>query len=145
VADDVKKVLVAPNEDGAGPSALVSHVVRHLLARARGFRLEIAVWNRSRHAFNRVLYGDLPAVRVAPVWNIVELVKDPATGEVSATGTLERLREYERLREGYPGPGPEEEAGFDLVLDFGMPPAVRWGPCARTRRGWSGSSCSPRS
>ncbi len=123
--DEIKRVLVVPNEDGAGPSALLSHVVRRILDTA-GTGMEITVWNRSRLAFNRALYEDRPAVRMEPVWNIVELVKDPGSGEVSAPGTLEHLKDYALLRDRYPDSKEMESTDFHVVLDFGVPPAVRW-------------------
>jgi hypothetical protein len=120
-----KKILVVPNEDGAGPSALVSHVVRHMLKIA-GAGIEVTVWNRSRLGFNRTLYQDLPGVRMEPVWNLIELAKDPETGEVSMPGTFEILKDYETLRESYPGGAVSGEADFRAVIEFGVPAAVRW-------------------
>ncbi len=120
-----KRVLVVPNEDGAGPSALVSHVVRHLLKKS-GETVEVTVWNRSRLAFNRNLYRDLPGVRVEPVWNLIQLSKDMDTGRVSLPGTLELLKGYGTLRERYPGDAVSGPWGFDAVLDFGVPHAARW-------------------
>jgi len=100
-------------------------VVRRL-ADVLGSGAAITVWNRSRQDFNRILYQDLAAVRVVPVWNIVELCKDPASGEVSMAGTLARLGDYALLRDRYPGGGEAEGTDPDVVLDFGVPPAVRW-------------------
>lgn len=120
-----KSLLVVPNEDGAGPSALVSHVVRHLLD-AAGDGLRVTVWNRSRADLNRVLYRGRPEVRVDPVWNLLQLAKDPDTGEVSIPGTLETIGDYEALRERYPEREEPADSGFHAVLDFGVPPAVRW-------------------
>ena len=120
-----RKVLVVPNEDGAGPSALLSHVVKALLRRAGG-QVGITVWNRSRETLNRHLYSDLPAVTVDPVWNVVQLAKDRETGTVSVPATLSLMQDYRTARDRYPGPGVAGEGTFDLVLDCGVPPAVRW-------------------
>jgi hypothetical protein len=91
-----------------------------------GAGFEITVWNRSRLEFNRTLYQGLPAVRVEPVWNLLQLAKDPETGEVSIPGTLEILKDYENLRESYPGAASSAEADFHAVIEFGVPAAVRW-------------------
>ncbi len=119
------RILIAPNEDGFGPSALVSHIARELLEwKAPDCRLTI--WNHRRLGFNRSLYAGYAAgkVRVAGVHNIIELGKDPATGRVSAPGTLELIGDYAARSRAYRSGIPAGE--FDLVIEFGVPAAARW-------------------
>lgn len=118
------RLLAAPNEDGAGPSALLSYIVRALLELHPG--LHATVWNQSRQALNESLYQDYIAqgrVNVEPVWNLVQLAR-PA-GQVSAPATLQLLGDYHRQRDEYINKLAEVEA--DLILDFGVPAAARWG------------------
>jgi hypothetical protein len=121
------KILVVPNEDGFGPSALTSYIVKDLL-RSRQAGLHITIWNRSRYDYNRNLYQDAirqRALEVLPVWNIIELDKPPEqNGMVSIPGTLDRIGDYRRASDLYPPGNPPSD--FDLVLDFGVPAAARW-------------------
>ncbi|MFA6564293.1 MAG: hypothetical protein WCV00_20490 [Verrucomicrobiia bacterium] len=119
------RILAAPNEDGFGPSALLSYVVKELLAQHPDSRATI--WNRSRADYNRSLYRDLVAagrVNVRPVCNLIQLAKDASTGEVSIAGTLAQIGDYRAASARYAGgvrPG-----NFDLVVEFGVPAAARW-------------------
>ncbi len=118
-------ILAVPNEDGFGPSALLSYVVKELLAQRPGSRATI--WNRSRADYNRSLYRDLVAagrVNVEPVNNLIELAKDAATGEVSIAGTLSLIGDYRAASDRYAAGAEFSE--FDLVVEFGVPAAARW-------------------
>ena len=128
------RILAVPNEDGFGPSALLSYVVKELLAQSPGSRL--TVWNRARADYNRSLYRDLIAagrVNVEPVANLIQLAKDARTGEVSIAGTLALIGDYRAASDRYPAGAPPGD--FDLVVEFGVPAAARWAakrgiPCA---------------
>ena len=128
------RILAVPNEDGFGPSALLSHVVKELLAQRPGSRATI--WNRSRAGYNRSLYRDLVAagrVNVKPVCNLIQLDKDASTGKVSIPGTLALIGGYRAASDRYAaGARPGD---FDLVVEFGVPAIARWAatrgiPCA---------------
>lgn len=128
------RILAVPNEDGFGPSALLSYVVKELLAQRPGSRATI--WNRARAGYNRSLYRDLIAsgrVSVEPVGNLIQLAKDARTGEVSITGTLALIGDYRAASNRYATGAQRGE--FDLVVEFGVPAAARWAakhgiPCA---------------
>jgi UDP:flavonoid glycosyltransferase YjiC (YdhE family) len=119
------RILAVPNDDGFGPSALLSYVVKTLLALRPGSRATI--WNRSRADYNRSLYRDFIAagrVNVEPVGNLLELAKDASTGEVSIAGTLSLIGDYRAASDRY---ATGAQAGdFDLVVEFGVPAAARW-------------------
>ncbi len=119
------RILAAPNEDGFGPSALLSYVVKELLAQRPGSR--VTIWNRSRAGYNRSLYRDLIAanrVNVDPVCNRIRLDKDPATGTVSIPGTLALIGDYRASSNRYAAGA--RSGDFDLVVEFGVPAAARW-------------------
>ena len=119
------RILAVSNEDGFGPSALLSYVVKELLAQRPDSRATI--WNRSRADYNRSLYRDLVAagrVNVEPVNNLIELAKDAATGEVSIAGTLALIGNYRAASDRYMASTRAGE--FDLVVEFGVPAAARW-------------------
>lgn len=119
------RILAVPNEDGFGPSALLSYVVKELLAQRLGSHATI--WNRSRADYNRSLYLDLVAagrVNIEPVCNLIQLTKDASTGEVSIAGTLALIGDYRAASDRYAaGVRPES---FDLVVEFGVPAVARW-------------------
>jgi hypothetical protein len=119
------RILVVPNEDGFGPSALLSYVVKELLAQQPGSRA--TVWNRSRANYNRSLYRDLVAtgrVSVEPVNNLIQLTKDASTGEVSIAGTLALIGDYRAASQRYAADARPDD--FNLVIEFGVPAVARW-------------------
>jgi len=119
------RILAVPNEDGFGPSALLSYVVKELLAQRPGSRATI--WNRSRAGYNRSLYRDLIAagrVNVEPACNLIQLAKDASTGKVSIAGTLALIGDYRATSDRYGAAA--RSADFDLVVEFGVPAAARW-------------------
>lgn len=113
------RILVAPNEDGYGPSALASYVVKAL---ARNPACHVTVWNATRHTFNRSLYEGCDRIRVEAVDGIIELAKPG--GRISLRDTLARVGSYRARSDAYPGGG--RPCDFDLVLDIGVPAAARW-------------------
>ena len=118
-------ILAVPNDDGFGPSALLSYVVKAVLARRPDSRATL--WNRSRVDYNRNLYRDLVAagrVNVEPTANLIELAKDASTGNVSIAGTLAGIGDYRAASDRYAaGTGA---GGFNLVLECGVPAVARW-------------------
>jgi hypothetical protein len=120
-----RKILIVPNEDGFGPSSLVSYIVKALL-HSRELECSISIWNQSRLDYNRSLYQDYLSegrITFLPIWNIIQLKKDDK-GEVSVPGTLEKMGGYREASDHYPE--GFTSGSFDLVLDFGVPAAVRW-------------------
>ncbi|MCX6901028.1 MAG: hypothetical protein NT105_20330 [Verrucomicrobia bacterium] len=118
-------ILAVPNEDGFGPSALLSYVVKELLAQRPGSHATI--WNRARADYNRSLCRDLIAtgrVNVEPVNNLIQLAKDASTGEVSIAGTLALIGDYRAASDRYAADARPDD--FDLVVEFGVPAAARW-------------------
>ncbi|MFZ2642968.1 MAG: hypothetical protein WA117_18380 [Verrucomicrobiia bacterium] len=119
------RILAVPNEDGFGPSALLSYVVKELLAQRPGSH--VTIWNRSRAGYNRSLYRDLITanrVNVEPVCNLIQLDKNPATGTVSIPGTLALIGDYRATSNRYAAGA--RSGDFDLVVEFGVPAAARW-------------------
>jgi hypothetical protein len=119
------RILAVPNEDGFGPSALLSYVVKELLAQHPDSHATI--WNRARANYNRSLYRDLIAagrVNVEPVNNLIQLAKDTSTGIVSIAGTLALIGDYHAASNHYASDA--RPGSFDLVLEFGVPAVARW-------------------
>jgi hypothetical protein len=119
------RILAVPNEDGFGPSALLSYVVKELFSQHPDSR--VTVWNEARADYNRSLYRDLIAagrVSVKPVNNLIQLAKDASTGEVSIAGTLALIGDY-RAASGRYAAGVRPKS-FDLVVEFGVPAVARW-------------------
>lgn len=119
------RILAVPNEDGFGPSALLSYVVKEMLRQRQDCR--VTVWNHSRKEFNENLYRsaiEQGRVEVVAVWNLIQLQKEGESGAVSIPGTLRRLGDYRIASDQYPlGSGANR---FDLMVDFGVPAAARW-------------------
>jgi len=115
------RILVAACEDGYGPSALASYIVKALATRKDPV-FEVTLWNATRLAYNRGLYQGLRRVRVEAVDNLIELVKPG--GIISIRQTLDRIGPYRQRSDAYPGDARRCE--FDLVLDVGVPAAARW-------------------
>ncbi len=116
-------ILAVPNDDGFGPSALLSYVVKAILREEP--RARVTLWNDFAFEFNRTLYArEVAAGRVAVerVWNMIQLARPD--GDVSVEATLRRMGDYRRAASLY-ARGTDPRA-FDLVLDFGVPAAARW-------------------
>jgi len=121
-----KRICVACNEDGYGPSAFAFYVVRELAriheADDAGFELLIVVLNNSAYEFNLSLYGPVQDV-VQPVRlqrdSLIRLCK--RVGEVDVCGTLRSLLDYERAREEYFRAVRPYLFGCDVALDIGVP------------------------
>lgn len=119
------RILAVPNEDGFGPSALLSYIVKEMLRQRED--CHVTVWNQSRKEFNENLYRgaiEQGRVEVVPVWNLIQLQKDGESGAVSIPGTLQRLGDYRAGSDRYPLSSGSNR--FDLVVDFGVPAAARW-------------------
>jgi len=114
---------VVPSEDGFGPSALISYVIKELQAREPGWHF--TVWNESRHRYNQGLYRESIAngtTNILAVWNIIQLAKEK--GNVSIPLTTRRIGDYRWMSSHYPFEPPDTK--FDLVLEFGVPAAAKW-------------------
>ena len=117
-----RNILLVPNEDGFGPSALTSYIANAFLANPNN---HVTIWNESRRAYNRSLFADVIKkghLDVLAVWGLIQL--DKRAGEVSIPGTLQKIGEYRSQSNLYPFNPPRLE--FDLVLDFGVPAAAKW-------------------
>jgi len=113
------------NEDGFGPSALGSYVVKALVARWRSERrepLKVLLFNRGAEAFNRVVYADWPEVELRPVDGLLRLVKPQ--GEVHLGRTMETWAGYGAWREGYIREVAPDVAVCGATLDVGGPMMV---------------------
>jgi len=119
----VKRILFTPNEDGFGPSALTSYIVKELIKKKPDWH--ITIWNKSRYFYNVLLYKELiqkKRVFIERISNLIELKKE--NGILSIDKTLKNLNDYKKLSNNYPGIANIPE--FDLVVDFGVPAAVKW-------------------
>lgn len=117
-----RNILLVPNEDGFGPSALTSYMANAFLANPNN---RVTIWNESRRAYNQSLFADATEkgrLHVLAVWGLIQL--DKRAGEVSIPGTLEKIGDYRSQSNLYPFSAPLLE--FDLVLDFGVPAAAKW-------------------
>jgi hypothetical protein len=118
-----KKILVVPGEDGFGPSALLSYVLKELQTREPGWHF--TVWNESRHRYNQGLYREgikSGNTEILAVWNIIQLAKEQ--GNVSIPQTLRRIGDYRWMSSHFPFEPPETT--FDLLVEFGVPAAAKW-------------------
>jgi hypothetical protein len=115
------QILAVPNDDGYGPSALLSYLVKAILSECPGCR--VVVWNDFAFEFNRQLYAreiSQGKVEISRVWNLVQFARP--SGDLSLEGTLQLMSDYRQASARY-GAGA---TGYDLVLDFGVPAAARW-------------------
>jgi len=118
MSDSPFDILVAVGEDGYGPSALASYVVKELHLRTSA---KFCIWNASRYKYNKDLYKACVRVECRRIWNLFQLAKP--NGEVSIPRTLERVGDYRTMSDLY-GQGMMER--FNLVLDFGVSAAAKW-------------------
>jgi len=117
------KILFIPCEDGFGPSALLSYIVKDMLKKRLSWK--VTVWNKSRFNYNTKLYSKEISENklvVKPISSIIELEK--TNGRVSVSKTFSNLLHYHKQRENYPEDNSSEY--FDMVVDFGTPMAARW-------------------
>ncbi len=116
-----RKILIIPNEDGFGPSALASYIARALLQDKNNY---ITILNKSRVEFNKSIYADEIKNRridAIPVWGLIQL--DKTDGKVSLPGTIKKIGNYKEQSNQYPF--ISEFSKYDLVLDFGVPAAAK--------------------
>jgi hypothetical protein len=117
------EILIIPNEDGFGPSALLSYIVKQLAVIKKEWKLYI--WNKSRVIYNRRLYADeinKKRILVEPISTILELKKKD--GKISLSDTLRCIRNYVNFSKHYDSKLNIQD--FDLVVDFGVPLAAKW-------------------
>lgn len=119
-----KRICVACNEDGFGPSAFAYYVVRELLDAWADRRpeLHISVLNRSAKGFNRSIYLGR-AVEVLKVNSVIRLPKP--NGEVHVRQALDIMQSYQEGRQRYLNEARHWMDGCDLTLDIGVPLFVR--------------------
>ena len=71
-----RRICIACNEDGFGPSAFGYYLVRGIVGRWREgrksgryrFGLELTVLNNSAYGFNKSIYGGFPEIRTVSRW-----------------------------------------------------------------------------
>ena len=115
-------VLVAPNEDGFGPSSLAYHLVRSLLRRLPDCRITLRTGTKVD--YNKGLYANIyserPAagrVSIDEVHNIVQL-KKREDGRIDPIASLEGLLRYPALRRTYL---KRPLHGAQLAIELGVP------------------------
>lgn len=124
------RILVAPNEDGFGPSSLAYHLVRAFLACARDFRRQIRVVIRTgtKVRYNSDLHwGTLSGapedglVSIEPVNNVIQL-KKTVDGGLDTIASLNDLVQYPALQRGYVN---QPMPAVDVAVDIGVPALAR--------------------
>ena len=110
-----RHVLVVPNGDGFGPSALCSHVVRDLLSRHSSLRVTIRT---GKALYNARLFGDTGRVTIEAATGGIRLEK--VKGRTSIPKTLAALDQYCAWSKAFPI-GDD----VDVVFEFGVPAAAR--------------------
>ncbi|MBM4262964.1 MAG: hypothetical protein FJ145_16225 [Deltaproteobacteria bacterium] len=122
---NIKRICVACNEDGFGPSVFAYYIVRGLLdswLQTSEGKSSITILNRAAESFNRKLYEG-HAVDIAPVASLIRLAKPK--GEVHVQQTLNLLEPYASLRKSYAKAVRELLEGCDVAIDIGVPLFVR--------------------
>lgn len=125
-----KKICVACNEDGFGPSAFAYYLIRAIVdeweENKYNFDLEIPVLNNSAFNFNESIYSSFRYI-VRPVKlkrdSLIKLVK--LNGEVAVKETLKKLMDYENVRNEYSGEVRDNLSDSDIAIDIGVPLFVR--------------------
>jgi hypothetical protein len=115
-----KRICVACNEDGFGPSAFAYYVVRELLDKRP--EMQVTVLNSSAESFNRRIYEGR-AVQVHKVDSVIKLLKP--SGEVHVRQSLNIMKSYQDDRLRYLNEVRPLIEGCDLALDIGVPLFVR--------------------
>jgi hypothetical protein len=119
-------ILIAPNEDGYGPSSLAYHLVRAFLGCQEeiGKRVAILIRTGTKVDYNRDLYRGLLSdalapgkVSIEPVHNLIQLTKSQ-DGRLDLLASFKHLLQYVELEKEYLSrPLPQ----VDLALDIGVP------------------------
>jgi hypothetical protein len=122
-----KKICIACNEDGFGPSTFAYYVVRALaeLWHNSGSTdvLEIWVLNATAYAFNKSIYANLPEVHLVPLDSHIRLEKE--AGEVHVAHSLERFSHYAQYRAEYDQVVQPYLKACQVAVDIGVPLLVR--------------------
>jgi hypothetical protein len=124
-----RKICVACNEDGFGPSAFAYYLVRGIIQEwrntyAKSFDLKITVVNNSAHGFNESIYSS-PFFKdvVSPIRlqrdSLIKLEK--VNGEVAVAETLRKLLDYEAARGEFLKEVTPYLEGADIAIDIGVP------------------------
>jgi hypothetical protein len=123
-----KKICIASNEDGFGPSAFAYYLVRAIVKewrakkRESSFDLTVTVFNNSAYEFNRSIYSDLHDVVYPFRLNRDSLIKlEKSNGEVAVTETLRKLLAYDAVREDYLTEISSHLYDADVAIDIGVP------------------------
>ena len=124
-----RKICVACNEDGFGPSAFGYYLVRAIVecwrkGAANGkyaYTLDVVVLNNSAHEFNAAIYSGFPEVRAVSLRrdSLIKLVK--RKGDVDVPATLKVLADYERVRDLYQRAVKPYLECADAAIDIGVP------------------------
>ena len=123
-----KKICIASNEDGFGPSAFAYYLVRAIVDEWRdkkrefSFDLTITVFNNSAFEFNRSIYSGLHDVVFPFQLNRDSLIKlEKSNGEVAVTETLRKLLDYDAVKEDYLNEISPYLYDADVAIDIGVP------------------------
>lgn len=123
-------VLIAPNEDGFGPSSLAYHLIRAFLACARDFEREIRVVIRTgtKVRYNSDLHRGILSgvsedglVSIEPVNNLIQL-KKTVDGGLDTISSLDGLLQYPALQHAYIN---QPLPAVDVAVDIGVPALAR--------------------
>jgi hypothetical protein len=124
----LRRICVACNEDGFGPSAFGFYLTRALveywrLGNAAGkypFELQVTVLNHTACEFNRSIYASFPEVRVRCEPD--SLIKFARCGEeIDIPQTLNLLERYEACRDTYLSAITPVLGEADVAIDIGVP------------------------
>lgn len=122
----MKIVLIAVNEDGYGPSSMLFHIVRAIIALLPDHAIILRTGTKA--LYNERLYADILSDRPAPgrvfverMHNLIQVV-NRGDGRTDAEASLESLSRYPILRERYLRCSLH---GATFGIDIGVPTLAR--------------------
>ena len=121
-----KKICVACNEDGFGPSAfayyLVHAIIKEWEKNEYNFELEIPVLNTSAYHFNESIYSRFQHIVHPSSLKHDSLIKlEKPNGEVAVRETLKILKNYKKAGKKYLDEVRDYLSDADIAIDIGVP------------------------
>jgi len=117
-----RKILFVLNEDGFGPSALSSYIVKKLLSERNNWKIDI--WNNNCFDYNTRLYKhqiESGQIKIEGIDNLLKLIKQ--NGRINKHKTIKILESY--LDKSHNNNIYKNDFTYDLIVDFGVPGIVK--------------------